>query len=69
MKTLIAIPCMNMVPVGFVQSILYLKKGEDVSVLMKPDSLIYDSRNLISLTAIETERGCIFGSGLPFSGE
>ena len=53
MKTLIAIPCVNTLPVGFVQSLLYLKKGDDVSVLFKPDSLIYDARNLISLTAIE----------------
>lgn len=53
MKTLIAIPCMETVPVGFVQSLLYLDKGENVSVMFKQNSLIYDSRNLISLNAIE----------------
>lgn len=53
MKTLIAIPCMDMVPVGFVQSLLHLEKGQDVSVLFKASSLVYDSRNLICLTAIE----------------
>ena len=53
MKTLIAIPCMDTVPVGFAQSLVYLQKGENVSVLFKPNSLVYDSRNLISLTAIE----------------
>lgn len=53
MKTLIAIPCMDMMPFGFVQSLLYLEKGEDVSVCFKANSLIYDSRNLLSITAIE----------------
>ena len=53
MRTLIAIPCMDTIPVGFAQSLIYLKKGDNVSVLFKPNSLIYDSRNLISLTAIE----------------
>ena len=53
MKTLIAIPCMDTMPVGFVQSLIYLQKGDNVSVLFKPNSLVYDSRNLISLTAIE----------------
>ena len=27
MKTLIAVPCMDMLPVGFVQSLLYMHKG------------------------------------------
>ena len=52
MKTLIAVPCMDTVPVGFVQSLLYLEKG-NVSVAFKANSLVYDSRNLLSLTAIE----------------
>ena len=55
MKTLIAIPCMDTVPYQFTQSMLYLKKGDNISVLMKPNSLVYDSRNLISLTAIEND--------------
>ena len=53
MKTLIAVPCMDTVPVGFAQSLIWLEKGENVSVLFKANSLVYDSRNLISLTAIE----------------
>jgi hypothetical protein len=53
MKTLIAIPCMDMLPLGFVQSLLYMNKGENPTVYFKPNSLIYDSRNLISLYAIE----------------
>lgn len=53
MKTLIAIPCMDMMPTGFVQSLLYLEKGENVSVCFKANSLVYDSRNLLALSAIE----------------
>ena len=53
MKTLIALPCMDTMPTGFVQSLLYLEKGENVSVNFKANSLVYDSRNLLSLTAIE----------------
>ena len=53
MKTLIAIPCTDMMHVGFVQSLLHLEKGDSTSVLFNANSLIYDSRNLIALTAIE----------------
>ena len=55
MKTLIAIPCMDMMPVGFVQSLLYMHKGDEPTVYFKPNSLVYDSRNLISLYAIENK--------------
>lgn len=53
MKTLIAIPCMENAPNGFQQSLLYLEKGENVSVNFRANSLVYDSRNILSLTAIE----------------
>lgn len=53
MKTLIAIPCMDTVPYQFVQSLLYMHKGENPTVYFKPNTLIYDSRNIISLYAIE----------------
>lgn len=53
MKTLIAIPCMEMVHVGFVQSLEYMTKPAGTSLAMKPNSLVYDSRNLLSLYAIE----------------
>lgn len=68
MKTMIAIPCMDTMPVGFVQSLLWLEKGENVSVLFKPNSLIYDARNLISLTAIENnfDRVMWFDSDMMF---
>lgn len=53
MKTLIAIPCGDMLPVDFVKGLLYMNKGENPTVYMKPNSLVYDSRNLLSLYAIE----------------
>jgi len=55
MKTLIAVPCMDTVPWQFSQCIVYLAKGEGTTVLYKPNSLVYDSRNLISITAIQQE--------------
>lgn len=53
MKTLIAIPCMDNVPVEFAQSLLYMHKGENVNVWFKPNSLIYDSRNQMAIVAVE----------------
>lgn len=55
MKTLIAIPCMDTLPVGFVNSLLYMHKGDNPTVYLKPNSLVYDSRNLLSLYAIENQ--------------
>lgn len=53
MRTLIAIPCMDMIHTGFAQSLINLRKGEGVDVIFRPGSLIYDARNIISLVAIE----------------
>ena len=71
MKTLIAIPCMSDTPYQFSQSMLYLNKGENVSVLYKPNSLVYDSRNLISLTAIDNkfDRVMWFDSDMVFNSD
>lgn len=55
MKTMIAIPCMETMPIGFVQSLMFLEKGQDTTVYMHANSLIYDSRNIISMKAIESE--------------
>ena len=52
MKTLIAIPCMDSVPTKFVKSLLYLEK-DGASVCFNENSLIYDSRNRLSLTAMD----------------
>lgn len=53
MKVMIAVPCMDTLPVQFVESMMYMDKPEGTSVCFKPNSLVYDSRNLLSLTAIE----------------
>lgn len=68
MKTLIAIPCMDTTPIEFDQSMIYLSKGENVSVMYKPNSLVYDSRNLISLSAIDNnfDRVMWFDSDMVF---
>ena len=55
MKTLIAIPCMDTLPVDFVKSLLYMHKGDNPTVYLKQNSLVYDSRNLLSLYAIENK--------------
>ena len=69
MKTLIAVPCMDTTPIGFQTSMLYLKKGENVSVNVQANSLVYDSRNLLSLTAIENgfDRVMWFDSDMMFT--
>ena len=60
---------MDTIPTGFVQSILYLEKGQDVSVCFKANSLVYDSRNLLSLSAIEEgfDRVMWFDSDMMFT--
>ena len=53
MKTLIAIPCMDSVPVPFAESLLNLTKPPQTAVCFRANSLVYDSRNLLLLTAID----------------
>lgn len=69
MKTLIAIPCMDTIPVGFAQSLLWLEKGPNVSVLFRANSLVYDSRNMVCLTAFENgyDRVMWFDSDMMFT--
>lgn len=55
MKTMIAIPCMDTVPVGFVNSLLQLDKPEGTSISFQPNSMIYDARNLLTLTAKQNQ--------------
>lgn len=50
---MIAIPCMDSVPVEFAQSLRTLRKVGDVAVSFLPNSLIYDARNRLSQQAIE----------------
>ena len=55
MKTLIAIPCMEMLHTDFARSLVDLTRiaPDETHVCFKKSSLIYDSRNLLSLTAME----------------
>ena len=58
MKTLIAIPCMDMVATGFCQSLAMLRKVGEVAITHVSGSLIYDSRNKVAIKAIEL--GCYY---------
>lgn len=60
MKIMIAVPCMDQVPVPFVQSLALLEKVGECSLVMKSGSLIYTSRNEIATYAIETEADYVF---------
>lgn len=60
MKIMIAVPCMDQVPVPFVQSLALLEKIGECSLVMKSGSLIYTSRNDIATYAIETEADYVF---------
>ncbi len=53
MKVMIAIPCMDTMPVEFVESLLYTEKPQQTAVFFKPNSVIYDSRNILSIHAIQ----------------
>lgn len=55
MKILIAIPCMDIIPVPFVESLMSLQHPEnaEVQVRFHKGSLVYDSRNLLALHAIK----------------
>ena len=53
MKILIAIPCMDNVPYQFSEAMLNMYKTPETRACFKANSLVYDSRNLLSLTAIE----------------
>lgn len=55
MKTMIAIPCMDMVHSGFMASLLTLNtKGHEISYEVLSGSLIYDARNRLLKTAKDT---------------
>lgn len=55
-KILIAIPCMDQVPAPFAQSLAMIQKTEDnVACSFQMGSLIYTSRNNLSLQAMKAE--------------
>lgn len=60
MKILIAVPCMDQVPVHFCQSLAQLRKVDDCVLVMKSGSLIYSARNDLATTAIKTEADYVF---------
>jgi hypothetical protein len=53
MKTLVAIPSMDTVPVGFVQSLMNMRRVGDVEDGWICSSLIYNARNELAMRAIE----------------
>ena len=53
MKTLVAIPCMDTVPVGFMRSVISLKMCGEVQFTFAQGSLIYDARNKLANIAID----------------
>lgn len=52
MKILIAVPCMDTLPVPFVSSLYAMDKPEGTDICFKTGSLVYDARNLLCLKAI-----------------
>lgn len=53
MRTLIAVPCMDMMHTQFVASLVGLKLGDDYETRFGASSLIYDTRNSLLKYAIE----------------
>lgn len=53
MKTLIGIPCMDMVPTPFMQSVLCMRYPPNSEITLASGSLIYDARNSIAKKAIK----------------
>lgn len=60
MKILIAVPCMDQVPVPFCHSLAQLQKTGECTLMMKSGSLIYTSRNAIATAAIKMDADYVF---------
>lgn len=60
MKTLIAVPCMDSVPVQFCQSLALLQKEGECYLAMKAGSLIYAARNDLATMAIQRDADYVF---------
>lgn len=52
MRTLIAIPCMDMIHTYFFASILSLRKPEGTEIAVSGSSLVYDARNTLAHKAV-----------------
>ena len=53
MKYLVAIPCMDTMPTQFVKSLIGLRVEGTIEIAFSANSLVYDSRNLLSKKASE----------------
>ena len=53
MKTLLAIPCMDMVHTGFMKSLLMMNRVGEIGFSIISSSLIYDARNNLAKHAID----------------
>lgn len=60
MKILIAIPCMDQVPVPFCYSLVQMEKPAGCSLSMKSGAMIYASRDNFAITAIQNEYDYVF---------
>ena len=71
MKTMIAVPCMDKIHTEFARCLIDLEKTNDTKICFKQSSLIYDSRNLLSLTALgmEFDRVLWLDSDMTFTAE
>lgn len=53
MKTLIAIPCMDMVHTGFMKSLMMMDRVGDIGFSIISSSLIYDARNTLAKHGVD----------------
>ena len=60
MKILIAVPCMDQVPVQFCQSLAMLQKVGECVLAMEAGSLIYTSRNNLATKALQINADYVF---------
>lgn len=70
-RTLIAVPCMDMMHTKFTQSVLSLQQTGEVAYTLMTNSLIYDARNSIAQNAIRSgfDRVLWFDSDVTFKPE
>lgn len=60
MKIMIAVPCMDSVPVQFCQSLALLEKTGDCMLSMKAGSLIYTARNDLATQSVKEDVDYVF---------
>lgn len=60
MKTLIAVPCMDQVPMPFCQSLALLRKVGDCVLSMQCGSLVYSSRDSLAMRAVQCDADHVF---------